>query len=80
MIIVVYRIEDGEIVSVAHGVEPRVNPGCKTLAVSSSLIDSKLHRVDLATLNIVDKTDVDEMIAAFPERPDAAASLRNRGN
>lgn len=63
MITVIYRIEDGEISGVAHGVVPRDMPGCGTITVSSSSINPDLHKVDLMTLTVVEKTDSEKAAA-----------------
>lgn len=66
MITTVYRIEDGEILSVAHDVTPRAVQGCKTLEVDSSSIDPSTMKVDLATLKVVNKTAAEIALAALP--------------
>lgn len=70
MITLLYRVTDGEIVSVAHGVTPRDMPGCKTIEIAWSSIDPKLHKVDLATLDVVNKTAAEVALAAVPTLAD----------
>lgn len=66
-----YRTDNGEIVGYENTIDPQKQPGCEILSVvvddgHHCTPDSKLHRVDLKTLEIADKTDAERAQAAAP--------------
>lgn len=61
-----YRASDGEILGYENTQEPERQPGMETVTVGHAIPNPMLHKIDLATLQLIDKTQAERELAMRP--------------